>query len=205
MAIATIGLDLVKPEFPMVGYNERFKEVKRRTLRRHEILRIFQRLSPCLVGIEQCSGSHYWGRQLLEFGHEVKVIPAHYVKLRNPEKGFFEDARVLAAAVTQNDIPEVPIKSIDQLEIHSIHRMHIQCLRDRTSVCNLTWQLLTEHGITLPKSVRAMRRFLPGLLENSANDFGKRLNRILEHRLKQLIELDDHLKFYETEIAKFHH
>lgn len=207
MAITTIGLDLVKPEFPIVGYNELFKEVKRRTLRRHEILQFFRRLSPCLVGIEQCSGAHYWGRQFQDLGHNVKVVPTHYIKmeLNNPNKGFFNDARVIAAATIRTNIPEVPIKSVEQLEANSIYRMYTQCLRDRNSVCNLTWQMLTEQGVNIPKGVTAMRRFLPCLLEDSANGFGDRLRRILENRLKLLIEMDDHLNFYESEISSSHH
>ncbi len=101
------------------------------------------------------------GRQFQDLGHNVKVVPTHYIKmeLNNPNKGFFNDARVIAAATIRTNIPEVPIKSVEQLEANSIYRMYTQCLRDRNSVCNLTWQMLTEQGVNIPKGLQRCAAF----------------------------------------------
>jgi len=202
MAIATIGLDLAKPEFPLVGYDERFKEVKRRTLHRNQVLDFFDRLQPCRIGMELCTGAHFWGRQFKEFGHEVKLIPTHYVKseLRDSNKGFFNDARVIAGAINKNDIPGIAIKTGPQQELHAIHRMHSQCLQERAALCNLTWRLLGDFGVCLPKGVRALRRHLPELLQDRDNGLSELFRRMLSRRFEQLIELDEHLIFFESEL-----
>ena len=202
MAIATIGLDLAKPNFPVVGYDAQFKEVKRRTLRRNQVLDFFDRLSPCRVGLELCSGSHYWGRQFGAFGHEVILIPDRSViaALRNKNKGFFNDARGLAEALTLPNISYVPVKTIDQQELHAIYRMYSQCIKDRAALCNLTWKLLAEYGVSLPKGVGAMRRHIPELLEDADNGLSERFLRMLSHRYRQLLEFDDHLTFYQGEL-----
>jgi len=202
MAIATIGLDLVKPEFPLVGYDERFKEVKRRTLRRDQVLDFFDRLQPCRIGMELCTGAHFWGRQFKEFGHEVKLIPTHYVKseLRDSNKGFFNDARIIADAASKPEIPSVHIRTEGQQELHAIHRMHSQCLQERTALCNLTWRLLGDFGVCLPKGVKALRRHLPELLQDQDNSLSEVFRRMLSRRYEQLLELDEHLIFFENEL-----
>jgi transposase len=203
MAIATIGFDLAKPNYPIVGYDEQFKEVKRRTLQRNQVLSFFDRLSPCRVGMELCVGSHYWGRQFSAFGHEVLLIPDQAVisALRDKNKGFFNDARVLAEALTQPNISCVPVKTVDQQELQAVHRMHSQCIKDRAAFCNLTWKLLAEYGIPLPKGVGAMRRHLPELLEDTGSSLSERFLRMLSHRYRQLLEFDEHLNFYEGELV----
>ena len=202
MAIATIGLDLAKPNFPVVGYDAQFKEVKRRTLRRNQVLDFFDRLAPCRVGLELCSGSHHWGRQFSALGHEVMLIPENAVisALRDKNKGFFNDARVLAEALSQPNLSCVPVKTVDQQELHAIYRMHSQCVKDRAALCNLTWKLLAEYGVPLPKGVAAMRRHIPKLLEGADNGLSARFLRMLSHRYRQLLEFDGHLNYYESEL-----
>jgi len=203
MSIATIGLDLAKPNFPFVGFNEDFQEVRRRTLTRNQVFRFFERLPPCQIGMELCAGSHYWGRHFHAHGHDVRLIPAHYVatELRDSNKGYFNDARVLAAALRRPSIPNVHVKSIGQQELDTIHRLHSQSIRDRTAHCNLTWKLLIDYGIQLPKGVAALRRHLPGILDDEENCLSERFRRMMAKRLEQLLEMDGHLSFYERELS----
>lgn len=202
MAISTVGLDLAKPNFPLVGFNNQFKEVKRRTLRRAQVLGFFDRLSPCRIGMELRAGAHYWGQQFSALGHEVMLIPEQSViaDLHNENKGFFNDARVLANALIRPNISCVPVKTVDQQEVHAVHRMHSQCIKDRAALSNLTWSLLTECGISLPKGVAAFRRHIPEILEDVDNGLSERFRRMLAHRYEQLLEQDKHLRFYTDEL-----
>ena len=80
MKMARIGIDLAKTVFEIHGVDERDKAVIRKTLRRDEVTRFFANLPSCLVAMEACSGAHYWARQLMEFGHEVRLISPQFVK-----------------------------------------------------------------------------------------------------------------------------
>ena len=78
MKITTIGLDLAKAVFHVVGLNERGKEVTRRKLRRNQVLAYFTKLPPCRIGMEACGGAHHWARKLQGMGHRVDLVPAQH-------------------------------------------------------------------------------------------------------------------------------
>ena len=77
---STIGLDLAKSVFQVHGIDAAGQVVVRRQLRRRQLLGFFEKLDPCLVGIEACATAHHWGREIAALGHEVRLMPAHYVK-----------------------------------------------------------------------------------------------------------------------------
>ena len=81
MEISTIGLDLAKNVFQVHGVDEQGRVVIRKALRRSQMLPFFEKLPPCLVGIEACGTSHYWARELIKLGHEVRLMPPAYVKI----------------------------------------------------------------------------------------------------------------------------
>ena len=78
--VTTIGLDLAKHVFQVHGVDAEGATVLRKQLRRGQVLAFFSRLPPCLVGLEACATAHYWGRELRALGHEVRLMPAQYVK-----------------------------------------------------------------------------------------------------------------------------
>ncbi len=80
MEVTTIGLDLAKNVFQVHGVDDEGTVVIRRQLRRSRVLLFFKTLPPCLIGIEACATAHHWARQLIGFGHRVKLMPPHYVK-----------------------------------------------------------------------------------------------------------------------------
>jgi transposase len=147
MNITTIGLDLAKSVFHVVCFNKQFKEVKKRMLRRNQVLQFFTQLPPCLVAMEACASSHYWGRELRALGHDVKLIPPQHVKpyLRG-NKNDYNDARAIAEASTRPSMPFVAIKTTEEQDMQAIHRMRAQCIRDRTALSNSTRGLLSEYG-----------------------------------------------------------
>jgi len=79
-SISTIGLDVAKSVFQVHGVDAAGQVVIRRQLRRRQVLAFFQRLPPCLVGIEACASSHHWSRELQALGHTVRLMPPAYVK-----------------------------------------------------------------------------------------------------------------------------
>src|SRR5262249_53339153 len=78
--VTTIGLDLAKHVFQVHGIDAQGATVLRKRLRRGQVLAFFSRIPRCLVGLEACATAHYWARELAALGHEVRLMPAQYVK-----------------------------------------------------------------------------------------------------------------------------
>src|SRR5512132_3551353 len=113
--ITTIGLDIAKSVFQVHGVDAAGQVVLRRQLRRRHVLAFFQKLPPCLVGIEACASSHHWSRELQALGHTVRLMPPAYVKpYVKRGKNDATDAEAICEAVTRPNMRFVPVKSADQ-------------------------------------------------------------------------------------------
>ena len=80
MQLTTIGLDLAKHVFQVHGVDTAGTIVLKRRLRRGQMMAFFAGLAPCLVGMEACATAHFWARELTALGHDVRLMPPHYVK-----------------------------------------------------------------------------------------------------------------------------
>ena len=101
-SISTIGLDIAKSVFQVHGVDAAGQVVIRRQLRRRQVLAFFQKLPPCLVGIEACASSHHWSRELQALGHRVRLMPPAYVKpYVKRQKNGSTDAEAICEAVTR--------------------------------------------------------------------------------------------------------
>jgi transposase len=121
--ITTIGLDIAKSVFQVHGIDASGEVVARRQLRRRQVLPFFRKLPSCVIGIEACATSHHWARELEKVGHEVRLMPARYVKpyvKRN--KNDAADAEAICEAVTRPTMRFVPIKSPEQQSVLMLHR-----------------------------------------------------------------------------------
>src|SRR5271156_4291649 len=152
MEIHTIGIDLAKTIFHLVGVNARGEVVVRKKCSRNQLLRFTANLRVCLVGMEACGGSHFLGRALREQGHDVRLIPAQYVKpYVKTNKNDYIDAEAIAEAVTRPSMRFVPIKTDDQLDLQSLHRVRERWVMRRTAVINQIRGLLLERGLWVQK------------------------------------------------------
>jgi transposase len=101
-AITTVGLDIAKSVFQVHGVDASGQIVIRRQLKRRYVLAFFQKLPPCLVGIEACASSHHWSRELQALGHTVRLMPPAYVKpYVKRHKNDSTDAEAICEAVTR--------------------------------------------------------------------------------------------------------
>jgi transposase len=141
----TIGIDLGKTVFHLVGLNERGEVVVRKKFSRKQLLNFSANLQVKLIGMEACGGSHFLGRALREQGHEVRLMPAQYVKpYVKTNKSDYIDAEAIAEAVERPKMRFVPIKSDDQLDLQSLHRVRERWVMRRTAVINQIRGLLLE-------------------------------------------------------------
>jgi transposase len=168
MEIHTIGIDLGKTIFHLVGIDARGEVVVRKKFSRLQLLRFTANRPACRIGMEACGGWHFLGRALREQGHDVRLIPAQYVKpYVKTNKNDFIDAEAIAEAVGRPRMRFVPIKSDDQLEMQSLHRVRERWVVRRTAVVNQMRGLLLERGITLPKGRCHLEAALPTILKDS--------------------------------------
>jgi transposase len=124
MELHTIGIDLGKTVFHLVGLNLRGEVMVRKKFSRTQLLRFTANIHVELIGMEACGGAHFLGRALREQGHEVRLIPAQYVKpYVKTNKSDYIDAEAIAEAVARPTMRFVPIKTDDQLDMQSLHRV----------------------------------------------------------------------------------
>ena len=146
--VRTIGLDIAKNVFQVHGVDEIGAVVLRRQVRRRQVLEVFGKLPSCLVGIEACATAHHWARELTKLGHEVRLMPARYVKAyvkRN--KNDAADAEAICEAVTRPTMRFVPVKTPEQQSLQMLHRTRRLLVQHRTRLINAIRAHLAEFGI----------------------------------------------------------
>src|SRR5258708_39456172 len=145
MELHTIGIDFGKTVFHLVGHDLRGEVVVRKKFSRTQLLRFTANVHVALIGMEACGGAHFLGRALREQRHEVRLIPAQYVKpYVKTNKSDYLDAEAIARPTMRF----VPIKTDDQLDMQSLHRVRERWVMRRTAVINQIRSLLLERGIT---------------------------------------------------------
>jgi transposase len=171
-AITTIGLDIAKSVFQVHGIDAAGNVLIRRQLKRRYILAFFQKLPPCLVGIEACASSHHWSRELKAFGHTVRLMPPAYVKpYVKRQKNDATDAEAICEAVTRANMRFVETKTPEQQSCLMLHRTRHLFIRQQTSVINAIRAHLAEFGIIAPVG----RNGVEELLNVVADSTDKRL------------------------------
>ncbi len=151
MDITTVGLDLAKNVFQVHGINAAGDVIVRRRLRRAQVCMYFANLKPCLIGMEACGTSHFWARELVALGHEVKIIPPSYVKpYVRRGKNDAADAEAICEAVTRPNMRFVPIKTEDQQAALMLHKARELLVRQQTMLMNALRAHMAELGMVAP-------------------------------------------------------
>lgn len=157
--VVTIGLDLAKSVFQVHGVDAAGEVVVRRQIRRAQLF--FARQPSCLVGMEACASAHHWGRELVALGHEVKLMPAQYVKpYVKRGKNDAADAEAICEAVTRPTMRFVAIKTPEQQSAMMLHRVRLVLCRQRTQLSNAIRAHLAEFGIVAPAGRLGLERLL---------------------------------------------
>ncbi len=157
--VHTVGIDLAKRIFHLVGTDTTGKIVWRKRLTRHALMPFMAQLPPVTIGMEACGGAHDWARQLRHQGHEVKRMAPQFVKpYVKSNKNDMRDAEAIVEAVMRPTMRFVPIKDAAQHDIQALHRVRERLIGERTALMNEVHGLLHEYGIVLPKGVAKFRR-----------------------------------------------
>ena len=195
MNIKTVGLDIAKNIFHLVCLNQYGKLVKRKKLRRAQLLIFFANLPSCTIAMEGCASAYYWQRELTKLGHKVKLLPAQHVKAHvRGNKNDYNDALGIAEASRVPEMREVTPKTIDQQSMQALHRLRESAIGDRTALSSQLRGILAEFGLIFPVGIKHMREGLYGVLEDADNDLTHTLRAALAFKHTQFAQLDNLIK-----------
>jgi transposase len=201
MEITTIGLDLAKRVFQVHGVDATGQVVIRRSLRRAQMLPFFARLPSCLVGMEACGTSHYWARELIKLGHQVRQMPPAYVKpYVKRGKTDAADAEAICEAVARPTMRFVPVKSPEQQAALSMHRTRDLLVKQRTQLVNMMRGLLAEFGIDIPKGLERALLMARRIVDGEAPDVPMEAARIVSTLSRQALDIHIQLRQIDRDL-----
>jgi len=189
----TIGIDLGKTIFHLIGMNQNGGILMKKRLSRSQLVTLLANTPPCLIGMEASCGAHHLGRELRTFGHDVRLIPAQFVRpFVKSQKNDYVDAEAIAEAVQRPTMRFVPIKTEDQLDLQALHRVRDRLVERRTGVINQLRAFLLERGILVRAGRNYLQQALPDLLAAAEERLSGRIFRLLEQLVNEwaLIEKD---------------
>ena len=205
MNVTAVGIDLAKNVFQVHAVDSRGKVVLRKQLRRAQVAGFFSNMPPCLIGMEACASAHHWGRTFERFGHTVRLMASQFVKpYVKTNKNDVADAEAICEAVGRHSMRFVPIKSVEQQAILSVHRVRQGFVKARTAQANQIRGLLGEFGLVIPQGIYSVAKRVPELLEDASNELPLPFRHLIERLTQHLKELDRQVKEFEKEIIEWH-
>jgi len=197
-----LGIDLAKNVFRVHGVDGRGKTVVQRELRRRQLLSFIARLQPCLVGMEACGGAHYWAREMIKLGHEVRLMSPRFVRpYVKSNKNDARDAEAICEAVGRPSMRFVAIKSQAQQDIMALHRVRSLLIRERTALMNEMRGLLAEYGVVVAQGALALRRALATIVADHEARVSDLLREILSEMSERLRLFEERLRRYDLRIT----
>jgi transposase len=207
--ITTVGIDIAKRIFQIHGVNKNGKTVLKKKLIRDQVLIFMANLPKCLVGIEACGGANYWAREISKLGHEVKLMAPQFVKpYVKTNKNDQADSEAICEAVSRPNMRFVPVKSVEQQDILSIHRVRERLVRNRTALANEIRGLLLEFGIAIPQGINKISTKLTEILDEgtlsqlSYQTFSELREEFLDND-KKIKELEKRLKIIASGLDRY--
>jgi transposase len=199
--ITTVGLDIAKSVFHLFAVDAAGKYVRKKQLKRSQLLAYIAKLEPCLIAMEACGGANHWAREFIALGHQVKLIAPQYVKpYVKGNKNDYNDAEAIAEAVQRPNMRFVPIKSVEQQDVQSFHRQRERLKKERTALVNQVRGLLAEYGLVINKGVSAVRKGLPEILEDGENDLSALARELFAGLYEELQSIEKRLEQCEKRI-----
>ena len=198
--IATIGIDIGKNTFHVIGLDDKGAIILRHKLSRGQVYARLANIPPCLIGMEACVGAHHLGRQLSALGHDTRLMPARYVRpYSKGQKNDFRDAEAIAEAVQRPTMKFVAVKTVEQLDLQGLHRIRERLVCQRTSVINQIRAFLLERGIAIRQGLRTLRTEIPIVLAK-ADKLSQRMIHMIEDLCTDWRHLDRRIEAVSKEI-----
>jgi len=202
-ALASIGIDIGKDVFHLVGFDTGGKIAFRRKIKRLALTETLEKIPPCIVGMEACLSAHFVSRVLRKLGHEPRIIPAMYVKpFVKGQKNDYNDAEAIAEAALRPNLRAVREKTQDQLDLQACHRVRSRLVSRRTATINQIRAFLIEQGIAVRPGARALRNSLFEILKNRADEISPRMSDLIVGLYEDWLWLDERIETVTLEIEE---
>jgi len=203
MQIRSVGIDLGKTTFHLIALIAAGKVLLRKKFTQKQLITFTANMQISLIGMEECSGAHFLGRALREQGHDVKLIPAQFVKpYVKSNKNDFLDAEAIAEAVDRQNMRFVPIKTDDQLDLQALHRVRDRLIARRTSVINQLRAFLLERGMTFAKTPAKLKLAMPEILENEGANLTPRMRNLVSLLCNEWKDLEQQIVSMNAEVEQ---
>lgn len=198
---AVFGVDIGKTVFHVVGLDRAGAPIQKAKFRRDTLLQFFERAEPTLVAMEACPGSQWLARRVRALGHEVRIIPAQFVKpYVKSHKNDVIDAEAIAEAATRPTMRFVGVKEAHQVDLQMLHRIRSRLVGNRTKlICQMRSYCL-EHGVALRPGAGVFRIDVLRALDDEGNDLTDRARRVLRELHAELLEIEARVREVSTEI-----
>jgi transposase len=203
MQIRSVGIDLGKTTFHLVALSATGKVLLRKKFTRKQLITFTANMQTSLIGMEACSGAHFLSRALREQGHDVKLIPAQFVKpFVKSNKNDFLDAEAIAEAVDRQNMRFVPIKTDEQLDLQALHRVRDRLIARRTAVINQLRAFLLERGMTFAKTPAKLKVAMPEILEDADANLTPRMRNLVSLLWNEWKDLEQQIVAMNAEVEQ---
>jgi transposase len=198
---AVFGIDIGKNVFHVVGLDRDGQPVQKVKFRRETLLQFFERAEAALIGMESCPGSQWLARKLVGMGHEVRIMPAQFVKpYVKSNKNDLIDAEAIAEAATRPTMRFVAVRTTEQVDLQALHRMRAQLVGSKTRLINQMRAFCLEYGIAMRQGAGVFKIDIWRVIEDEANDLTVTMRRLLNDMCADLQHIEARVKAVTTEI-----
>jgi transposase len=201
MDSTTIAIDLAKSVFQVAVSRKTGHVSENYRFSRPRFLKFFAELKPATVILEACGSAHNWARELENLGHSVILLPPHAVRPYVPRnKTDLNDAKALLEAFRNKDIHPVPVKSVDQQVMMTLHRFRSACLAQKTANINTTRGVLREIGVNIPAGARTVVPAVYELIQDPESNIPPALRTVLGDTCTEIRDLEVRIKNIEHQL-----
>lgn len=205
MQVITFGIDLAKNVFQIHGVDARGHTVVKKQLKRDQVAVYFANVAPATIGMEACSSAHHWARKLQAMGHCVKLMAPQFVKpYVKGNKNDANDAAAICEAVTRKSMRFVPIKTVEQQAVLTLHRVRQGFVHEHTAYANRIRGLMGEFGFAIPQGNHHILQRVPDIIEDASNNLPALLRQSIDRLLQHFKELHRQVHEMERQIQAWH-
>ena len=200
-----IGIDLAKRtvQVCIIHGNQR-RQLLNKAVKANDLLAFLANQPISIVAMEACAGAHYWARRLQSMGHEVRLIAPQFVApFRKGHKTDANDALAVAESAMRPDLRSVPVKSLAQQDVQTVHRLRELLVKQRTQLINQLHGLLLEYGISSGQGQRALKETMMLSLEDAENELSPIVRSLFSQQLEMLTILNQRIDSLATQIEVF--
>ena len=204
--ITLLAIDLAKSTFHLHGVDKTGGPVLKKKLSRSKLHEYLAQLPPCIIAMEACGGSHFWARACQALGHQVQLLsPQHVKPFVQGNKNDANDARAIAVAALQPNMPTVAIKTPEQQDIQMLHRLRQRHIQERTALSNQVRGFLMEFGITIQRGIHVVRNQTLAILADGDNRLTDVARREIHALYQKLLGLDKEIERFEGHLKEIAH